>query len=283
MIPQWGWRSVLILGGVVPLTLAVVLLLLLPESVRYLVAENRPVERIRRVLRRISPAIAEATSFTMAEKVAVQAKSSMGVVLSRRYLVGTVMLWLAYFMGLVIFYALINWMPVLFRDAGLSAQTAALVSALFPLGGVGAVLSGWLMDRFNPNRVVAVCFALTAVAIYAVGHSTGTLGLLMAIVLLSGTLMNTAQTSLPSLAAGFYPTHGRATGVAWMMAMGRFGGIAGSFLVAELSRRELGFGQVFTVMAVPALIAAGALVAKQIAHPEGNTRYAVGKGEVLGH
>ena len=46
--------------------------------------------------------------------------------------------------------------------------------------------------------------------------------------------MNTAQSSLPALAAGFYPTQGRATGVAWMLGLGRFGGIAGSFLVAEL-------------------------------------------------
>ena len=43
-------------------------------------------------------------------------KSSIGVVLSRAYVVGSVMLWVAYFMGLVIFYALINWMPTLFRD-----------------------------------------------------------------------------------------------------------------------------------------------------------------------
>ncbi len=47
------------------------------------------------------------------------------MVLSRPYLVGSVMLWLAYFMGLVIFYALINWMPILFKDAGLDPQTAA--------------------------------------------------------------------------------------------------------------------------------------------------------------
>jgi AAHS family 4-hydroxybenzoate transporter-like MFS transporter len=46
------------------------------------------------------------------------AKGGIGTVLSRPYLVGSVMLWLAYFMGLVIFYALINWMPILFRDAG---------------------------------------------------------------------------------------------------------------------------------------------------------------------
>jgi len=45
------------------------------------------------------------------------------------------MLWLAYFMGLAIFYALINWMPILFKEAGLPAQTATLIAALFPLGG----------------------------------------------------------------------------------------------------------------------------------------------------
>ena len=47
MIPQWGWRSVLELGGVVPLVLAVLLLLLLPESVRYMVAKGQPMDRIR--------------------------------------------------------------------------------------------------------------------------------------------------------------------------------------------------------------------------------------------
>src|SRR5215212_6967849 len=54
MIPQWGWRSVLVLGGTTPLVLTVLLLLLLPESVRYMVAKNQPVERIRSVLNRIA-------------------------------------------------------------------------------------------------------------------------------------------------------------------------------------------------------------------------------------
>ena len=34
-------------------------------------------------------------------------------------------------MGLVIFYALINWMPILFKDAGIDPRTATLISALF--------------------------------------------------------------------------------------------------------------------------------------------------------
>lgn len=287
MIPQFGWRSVLVLGGVVPLALALLLLLLLPESVRYMVAKGHPAERIRGVLRRISASAADASAFTMAEEAPAAASAQGGVrtVLSRPFLVGSAMLWLAYFMGLVIFYALINWMPILFRDAGMAPGTAALIAALFPLGGVGAILFGWLMDRFNANLVIAAGFALTAAAIWAIGQATGDLALLMAVVFVAGTVMNTAQSSLPALAAGFYPTQGRATGVAWMLGLGRFGGIAGSFLVAELARRQLGFGDIFTVVAVPGLIAAAALVVKQLAHPENKAaaRAATARGEALGH
>ena len=78
------------------------LLVLLPESVRYMVAKNEPVERIRAVLRRISASAANATSFVMSEKATMaqpEGKSGIGVVLSSSYVVGSVMLWITYFMG----------------------------------------------------------------------------------------------------------------------------------------------------------------------------------------
>ena len=176
-------------------------------------------------------------------------RSGIGVVLSGPYIVGSVMLWLTYFMGLVIFYALINWMPLLFKEVGLDPQTATLISALFPLGGCGAVLFGWLMDRFNANRIIAIGYALTAVFIYSIGLTAGSsVSRLMLLVFVAGVLMNTAQSSMPALAAAFYPTRGRATGVAWMLGIGQFGGIAGSFLVAELFRRNLSFGEIFAVV-----------------------------------
>ncbi|MDC7714869.1 MFS transporter [Vogesella sp. LYT5W] len=269
MIPQWGWRSVLVFGGVSPLLLLVVLLLLLPESVRYMVAKGYDHARIQAVMSRISATASEAASFFLSETRAVAAgKSGLGVVLSPSYRVGSVMLWLAYFMGLVIFYALVNWMPILFKDAGIAPKQAMLISALFPLGGVGAVFCGWLMDRFNADRIIAIGYLLTAASIYAIGQATGSVGLLVLVVFVAGTIMNTAQSSLPALAAGFYPTQGRATGVAWMLGIGRFGGIAGSFLVAELARRQLGFDQVFMVLAIPGLIAAAALFIKLRAHPD---------------
>jgi AAHS family 4-hydroxybenzoate transporter-like MFS transporter len=284
MIPQWGWRSVLVLGGIAPLALTVMLLVFLPESVRYMVAKAQPAERIRAVLRRISGSVADAQVFVMREaKPATNSRSGIGLLFSRAYAVGSVMLWLTYFMGLVIFYALINWMPILFKDAGLDAKDATLIAALFPLGGVGAVFFGWLMDRFNGNRIVAIGYGLTAIAIYAIGQVAGNVGVLVVLVFVAGTFMNTAQTSLPALAAGFYPTQARATGVAWMMAIGRFGGIAGSFLVAELARRQLGFSSIFATIAICGVVAAIALLVKQWAHPETTAEHAVSQEEAHEH
>jgi len=270
MIPHFGWRSVLILGGAAPLLLLVALVVLLPESVRHMVANNYPADRIRKVLARIAgDAVQGVQRFVLTEaRPEAQAGSGMGVVLSRQYRVGSVMLWIAYFMGLVIFYALMNWMPVLFKEAGLDPKTGTLVAALFPLGGVGAVLFGWLMDRFNANRIIAIGYALTAASIWWIGQTAGHLGWLVVAVFLAGTIMNTAQSSMPALAAAFYPTRGRATGVAWMLGIGRFGGIAGSFLVAELSARHMAFSEIFAVVAIPGVIAMAALIIKQYSSPE---------------
>ncbi|WLE61135.1 MFS transporter [Burkholderia plantarii] len=268
MIPQFGWRSVLLAGGIAPLVLAVALVARMPESVRFMVATRRPVERIRATLARVSARALEAGSFVLTETAPRTEGKGAAVVLSRQYRVGSVMLWIAYFMGLVIFYASINWMPILLKDAGLAPKAATLISALFPLGGVGAVLSGVLMDRFNANRVVAVCYALTAVSVYAIGQAAGNVGAMVVVVFLAGVLMNTAQSSLPALAAAFYPTSGRGTGVAWMLGIGRFGGIAGSFLVAELTARHVSFSGVFATVAVAGLVSCVALLVKQSVRPQ---------------
>ncbi len=273
MIPHWGWRSVLELGGALPIVLALFMLFALPESVRYLVARGAPVERIRAVLARISASIGKAERFVLGETVVAkvandQGKSGVALILSRSYIVGSAMLWLTYGMGIVIFYALINWMPILLKDAGLEPQTALLVTSLFPLGGVGAIAFGLLMDKFNANRVIMIGYLITAACVYAIGQVAGNLGWLVVMVFVGGAVMNTTQTSMPALAAAFYPTAGRATGVAWMMAIGRIGAVAAPFLVAELQRRHFDFAQIFAVLAIPGVIAAIALFVKNASHPE---------------
>lgn len=272
MIPNFGWRSVLILGGAAPLVLLVVLVVVLPESIRYMVVQNWPTERIRKVLSRmVGETAARADTYVLPESARAGAqggRQGLSVVYGPAHRVGSLMIQTAYFMGLVVAYALINWMPVLFRDAGIEPATAARTAALFPLGGIGALFLGWLMDRYNANIVVGICFLATAASIWTIGQVAGNVGWLMLVVFVAGTVMNTAQTAMPALAATFYPTEGRASGVAWMMGIGRFGGIAGSFLVGALTARQMGFSGIFAVIAVPCLVAAAALFIKSVVYRE---------------
>jgi AAHS family 4-hydroxybenzoate transporter-like MFS transporter len=284
IIPHFGWHSVLVVGGVVPLVLAVVLVTALPESIRYMVVRQYPADQIRRVLARVTGARVDgASAFTISE-AAPAASSAIGTVLAPRYRLGSAMLWLTYFMGLVIFYLLTSWMPTLMKDAGFSLQRASFLTALFPLGGgIGTIAAGWFMDRFNPNKVIAITYALTGVLIYAVGQVAGGEQVVLgALIFLAGTAMNGAQSSMPSLAAAFYPTQGRATGVAWMLGIGRFGGITGALLGAELLRLHLGFDAIFALLAIPAFAAAAALIVKQVG-ARGAAPMDTGSAMVSGH
>ncbi|WP_321951940.1 MFS transporter [Burkholderia cenocepacia] len=262
LIPDFGWRSVFLVGGIAPVLLAFALIAL-PESVRFMVIKGWPDEQIRQVLQRIARGQSvTAARFSVSDRVDEKEDSApLALILSTRYRFGTLMLWLAYFMGLLVYYMLTSWMPTMIHDAGFTLRQASLVSALFPAGGViGALGCGWLMDRFNPWRVVALAFLLLGAAVCAMGQGAGTVQSLAIATFVAGVCMTGAQMSMLALAALFYPTHGRASGVAWMLGIGRLGGILGALGGGALSAAGFGMIAILTSMAAPAVIAAMALL-----------------------
>ncbi|MBZ3663428.1 MFS transporter [Pseudomonas monteilii] len=271
MIPAYGWHSLLVIGGVLPLLLALVLMVWLPESARFLVVRNRGTDKVRKTLSPIAPqVVAEAGSFTVPEQKAVAARNVFAVIFSGTYGLGTLLLWLTYFMGLVIVYLLTSWLPTLMRDSGASMEQAAFIGALFQFGGVlSAVGVGWAMDRFNPHKVIGIFYLLAGVFAYAVGQSLGNITVLATLVLIAGMCVNGAQSAMPSLAARFYPTQGRATGVSWMLGIGRFGAILGAWSGATLLGLGWNFEQVLTALLVPAALATvGVIVKGLVSHAD---------------
>src|SRR3954467_5985235 len=55
LIPQFGWRSVFVVGGVAPLLLVPILALRLPESVRFLALTGRAHQRVAELLALVGP------------------------------------------------------------------------------------------------------------------------------------------------------------------------------------------------------------------------------------
>lgn len=270
MIPSGGWRSVLMLGGVLPLLLVPVLVVLLPESARFLVVRRAAADRIGRVLGRVTGAVFPAGTEFFAPEPPVQAKQSIGVLISKGYGLMTGALWVTYFMGLLVIYLLTGWLPTLIKDAGLPISEAATITAMFQIGGtLGAILVGWAMDRRPPTRVIGATYALGAVCILALGVGGALSGSLVWLVTAAGFCMSGAQTGLNAFAPSCYPTQARATGVSWMLGMGRFGSITGSMVGGLLLSLGWGFGAIIGLLAVPAVLAALAVqMARRAEEPE---------------
>ena len=267
LIPHVGWPSVFALGGAWPLVLSIVLATVLPESVQFMVIRKRPAQHVARILARIAPDKRLLQCHFVANEVreASGGASSLSMILSPNYRLRTVLLWIAYFMGLVIFYLLTNWLPTLFKDAGFDTRGGALMTALFPLGGiVGNLCLGWVMDRVNARRAIAWTYLLSAVLVLVIGQRLGGTFILGALVFLTGTAVTSSVTSMSAYAASVYPTHARATGVAWMLGIGRMGAVVGALTGAVLMNLHWPFGAVFSALAIPAVAAAMALSVRRV-------------------
>ncbi|ELA01203.1 major facilitator superfamily transporter [Cupriavidus sp. HMR-1] len=261
ILPHHGWRAVLIAGGAIPLICLPFYIMLIPESARFMVVRNVSPARIARTLRRvIGSAVADDTVFTISEPP-VSGKQPVRTLLSPGYRGMTLALWITYFMGLLVIYLLSGWLPTLIKDAGLPIERAANLTALFQLGGtVGALVVGYCMDRFAPHRVIGVSYVLGAVFILMLASGSVTSSMFALYVLLAGFCMSGAQTGLNAFAPQCYPTPVRATGVSWMLGIGRFGSITGSMAGGVLLSMGWSFSAVIAILAVPATMAAISIV-----------------------
>src|SRR3984885_8404018 len=128
---------------------------------------------------------------------------------------------------------------------------------MFQIGGtIGAIAVGWIMDKSRPALVIAaayLCGALCILALSVVGVVS--IGLTI-LVFAAGFCMSGAQTGLNAFAPSCYPTIARATGVSWMLGIGRFGSIVGSLVGGALLGLGWGFGAILGILAIPALYAA---------------------------
>ncbi|VVA46767.1 4-hydroxybenzoate transporter PcaK [Serratia ficaria] len=262
IIPQWGWHALLILGGVLPLLSVPLLLARLPESVRFLVSKRASAARIGKIVERLAPGSTRAdTRYTLPP--AAPGKGAVQIVVSRQYLFGSLMLWLSYFMALFLVYLLGSWLPTLVKGIGLSVAQAAVITALYQAGGTfGSLFAGWLMDRTNPHRALGVIYVLGACLTLAIGLAAHSGWLLGALALACGFCLNGANTGMNALSARYYPTEARATGSSWMHGVGRIGAILSAFAGAQMLALGWGFEQIFAILAVPALITAGAVFIK---------------------
>jgi AAHS family 4-hydroxybenzoate transporter-like MFS transporter len=261
LIPHFGWRAVLLVGGITPLVLVPFLVAFLPESARYLALHGAPAGKIAKMLGRVTGASFTGGESFVSSEPSLPTKRPIGVLFLDGYAATTIALWITYFMGLMVVYLLTGWLPTLMKDAGLTITAAADVTAMFQIGAtIGAILIGWSMDLRHPSRVIGAAYLAAAIFIVGLAGAGAMSGWLATLVFAAGFCASGAQTSLNAFAPGCYPTVARATGVSWMLGIGRFGSIAGSLVGGVLLGLGWGFGAILGILAIPALCAAIAII-----------------------
>ena len=147
------------------------------------------------------------------------------------------------------------------RGAGYPTETAVLVGASVQTGGVlGTLALGWVLRRVGFVPVLTCCFILAAVNLAFIGQPGLSLTLLFLVSFLAGLGIFAGQPGLNALAATFYPTEMRSTGIGSGLGIGRFGAFIGPLLAGELMRNQWTTQDLFHAAAVPAAISAMAIV-----------------------
>ncbi len=237
VLPAFGWRTLFWIGGSLPVALGLVLLLVLPESPRFLAHHRERWPELVKLLGRMQRSTPAGTQFSDAAEKAPTGKAGFGALFRDGLAHDTLLLCLAFFMVVLSLYSAFSWLPTMLSGEGLPVAVASQGLTAYNLGGVlGALLCAFFIGRFGsrwPMTAAAVGAALSAFAMMGVDVAANA-SLLITGFAVHGLFVNAAQVSLYALCAHVYATDVRATGTATALAVGRAGGVLSSFIGAAV-------------------------------------------------
>ena len=253
--PSFGWEIMFFIAGI-PLFLLPVIWKYLPESLTFIVKENKQ-EEARKIVRKLAPnvTVKEDTTFEL-YKVDVPEAANVASLFRRGRATNTLLFWVAFFTCLLTMYALSSWLPKLMMAAGYSMDNSLMFMMIMNVGAVvGIVGGGILADRFHLKPVLMFLGIMGAIVMSLMGFQSNQF-LLYVLVFLAGAASIGSQMLLYSYVAQFYPLAVRSTGIGWSSAIGRMGAIVGPILIGGLLGMNLPAHFNFIAVGLPVLITA---------------------------
>jgi AAHS family 4-hydroxybenzoate transporter-like MFS transporter len=263
LIPAYGWPSMFVVGGVIPLLLVPLLIGGLPESIRLMILRGRPTAEVARLVARVSPMLrlVPGTRFVTSEE------SAPGVPVRHLFAagraIGTCLLWVVFFLSLLVTFLLGSWLPTVLSGAGITLERANVATAMWQFGAIAGTLgAGRLMDRFDPYLTLITAHIIGAAMVATLSLLSPAMPFVLALALIFVTGIFLAAGGVQganALAGWYYPTFIRSTGVGWALGIGRIGSIIGASLGGVLVARHWDLKGVFFVAAACGLCSAVAV------------------------
>ena len=256
----FGWRSIFLIGGALPLIVALTLLVWLPESIRYMIETGADPIRISSVVARIRPGIPADVQFVADEGQAV------GVPMAQLFTEGnaarTLLLWVPFFAGFGILAITVVWTPVLLRDHGTPLSVASLALGIHGIGAlIGMACAGRLLERFGALAVLVPSFLLGAASTAMLGYAAVSAPVMEAVLFFIGIFVGVGASGSIALAALTYPTAMRSSGIGCAMGVGRFGQVLAPLAATAAVAAGWTGEQLFLLLAVAPILGALAIIA----------------------
>jgi AAHS family 3-hydroxyphenylpropionic acid transporter len=201
---DFDWRTLFLLGGVLPILLVPALHWLMTETLVHKTGNSTPAEPVTHALFGDGRAAA------------------------------TLLLWLAFLPTLLILYLFLNWLPTLVIAKGLARAVAPEASMAFNFGSVaGALFFGWLVDRCHFRWPLTLGYLALIATLIALGSASDA-GVIIFAGGAVGFFLLGANYALYGVAPRYYPQSIRGTGSGASIAVGRVGAIIGPLLAGLL-------------------------------------------------
>ena len=246
LIAASQWRTIFVVGGVVPLVLAPIMAFALPESSAFRQIHAAP------------------KSGSLPDLVDMPKSGSFLAIFAGGRALRTTFLWTSFFLGLLLLYLLLNWLPTLLTSDGLTRTEAAGAQIGFNIGGaLAAILIGYLLNGRLKNWAVVITFLALPVLLVTLAKSPAQLVIICITVFLLGCAVIAAQAFLYAMAPAAYPTSIRGVGVGAAVAVGRIGSIVGPKLGGML--KAAGHSPSQLLMDLVPVVVAGSICALLLA------------------
>ena len=229
LVPAHGWQILFLIGGIVPIIIAIVAMIGLPESIKYMTLHESHRGKMEALIKTIRPDYqVPANAKFVIEDEKQYPGFNPGYLFRDGLALITPLLWLLFALNLMGYFFLISWTPTLMTAAKLPPATAALAGASLQVGGtIGALVLCWWLQKHR-FLAIAIMFAIAVPVVGSIGFAglTSQAAVLVA-TFFAGFFVLGIQSGINVVGALIYPTSLRANGSGWELGIGRIGSIVG--------------------------------------------------------
>ena len=263
VVPALGWPGLMLVGGLLPLGVALIARAVVPESPKFLLERRDDAEAARQVVRKLRPdlAIDEGTRLvTVAHTIE---RGSARQLFSGTLIVVTPVLWICQAANQMANFFSLTWLPTLLQSAGATTAEAGASASLFALGGfAGGLVLLFVIDRLGTAPLVAF-FVIGTPLVALMASTTLDPTVHAAVIAGAGLCVTGINFTLVALLPVFYPTAIRSLGMGWTQGVGRLGSLAAPVVGGILLEQNIPPEQLSYAPA--ALLAVGAVASVVLA------------------